>query len=59
MVAAHLWDLKAAAKQGLKTVYVPRVTDDLEDRDTVKSKVEGGEVDVVVSSLEELAVLLQ
>ncbi|KAI1785912.1 haloacid dehalogenase [Ganoderma leucocontextum] len=58
MVAAHLWDLKAAAKHGMKTVYVPRVTDDLEDRDAVKCKAEGGEVDVVVSSLEELAALL-
>ncbi len=58
MVAAHLWDLKAAAKHGMKTVYVPRITDDLEDRDTVKIKAEGGEVDVVVSSLEELAALL-
>ncbi|TFK78259.1 haloacid dehalogenase [Polyporus arcularius HHB13444] len=55
MVACHLWDLRAAAQQGMKTVYVPRDTDDEEDRDNVKSKAEGGEVDVVVSSLEELA----
>ena len=59
MVAAHLWDLKAAAKHaGMKTVYVPRITDDLEDREGVKSKAEGGEVDVVVNSFEELAALL-
>ncbi|EJF60431.1 haloacid dehalogenase [Dichomitus squalens LYAD-421 SS1] len=58
MVAAHLWDLRAAAKHGMKTVYVPRPTDDLEDRDHVKCKAEGGEVDVVVGSLEELAALL-
>ena len=55
MVAAHLWDLRAAAKHGMRTVYVPRATDDPEDRDNVKSKIEGGEVDLVVSSLEELA----
>ncbi|RPD73748.1 haloacid dehalogenase [Lentinus tigrinus ALCF2SS1-7] len=55
MVAAHLWDLRAAAKQGMRTVYVPRVTDDKEDRDSVKTKANGGEVDLVVSSIEELA----
>ena len=55
MVAAHLWDLRAAAKHGMRTVYVPRATDDPEDRDNVKSKTEGGEVDLVVSSLEVLA----
>ena len=55
MVAAHLWDLRAAAAHGMKTVYVPRATDDQEDRDKVKSKAEGGEVDLVVTSLEDLA----
>ncbi|KAI0737580.1 haloacid dehalogenase [Daedaleopsis nitida] len=55
MVAAHLWDLRAAASHGMKTVYVPRITDDPEDREFVKSKAEGGEVDVLVRSLEELA----
>ena len=58
MVAAHLWDLKAAAAHGMRTVYVPRPTDDAEDRDGVKNKAEGGEVDVVVSSLEELAAIV-
>ena len=60
MVASHLWDLKAAAEHaGMKTVYVPRVTEDLEeDKQSVKSKAEGGEVDVDVSSFEELAALL-
>lgn len=57
MVAAHLWDLRAAAKHGMMTVYVPRATDDPEDRDSVKSKADGGEVDLVVSTLEELAEL--
>ena len=55
MVAAHMWDLRAAAAHGMKTVYVPRATDDPEDREFVKSKAEGGEVDVLVGSLEELA----
>ena len=59
MVAAHLWDLRAAAAHGMKTVYIPRATDDLDvPRGSVKSKAEGGEVDVVVASLEELVGLL-
>lgn len=58
MVAAHMWDLEAAAKQGMKTVYVPRPTDDGDLKDKVKSKAEGGEVDVVVGSFEELASLV-
>ncbi|KAH9917885.1 haloacid dehalogenase [Epithele typhae] len=56
MVAAHLWDPRVAAKEGMKTVYIPRATDDLEeDKDNIKSKDEGGEVDLVIHSLEELA----
>ena len=58
MVAAHLWDLRAAAEHGMKTVYVPRITDDPEDRDHVRSKADGGEVDLVVQSIEELAALV-
>lgn len=59
MVAAHIYDLRAAAKEGMHTVYVRRPTEDLqEDRDSVKAKKYGGEVDVVVDSLEELADLL-
>ncbi|KAI0824066.1 haloacid dehalogenase [Trametes gibbosa] len=58
MVAAHMWDLQAAAKQGMRTVYVPRPTDDGDLRDTVKQKAEGGEVDLVVGSFEELAGLV-
>ena len=56
MVAAHMWDLRAAASHGMRTVYIPRATDDLEvDKASIKCKAEGGEVDLVVSSLEELA----
>ena len=59
MVAAHLSDLQAAASHGLKTIYVRRPTEDLEVRDTVKTKAEGGEVDVVVDSFLELAEILK
>ncbi|KAL1940511.1 hypothetical protein VTO73DRAFT_7946 [Trametes versicolor] len=58
MVAAHIFDLRAAASHGMKTVYVRRVTEDINARDSVKSKKEGGEVDVVVDSFEELAALM-
>ena len=54
----HEDDLRAAAGHGLKTVYVRRPTEDVDVRDGVKSKAEGGEVDVVVASLEELVGLL-
>ena len=58
MVAAHIYDLRAAASHGMKTVYVRRPTEDLGVQDMVKCKEEGGEVDIVVNSLEELAALL-
>ena len=55
MVAAHIYDLRYAAQQGMKTVYVRRGKEDGDFTRTVKSKEEGGEVDVVVSSFIELA----
>ncbi|THU79394.1 haloacid dehalogenase, partial [Dendrothele bispora CBS 962.96] len=59
MVAAHLSDLRAAAKLGMKTVYVKREGEErLLVPEGVKSKSEQGEVDVVVSSFEELAEVL-
>ena len=58
MVAAHMYDLRAAASHGMKTVYVRRSTEDAEDRDLVRSKQDGGEVDVVVDSFEELAAVM-
>lgn len=58
MVAAHMHDLRAAAKEGMHTVYVRRTTEDIKERDSVKAKKDGGEVDIVVDSLEELADLL-
>lgn len=59
MVAAHILDLRAAASHGLRTVYVRRPTEDGEGvRETVKTRAEGGDVDVVVDSFEELAEVL-
>lgn len=65
MVAAHVDDLRAAARHGMQTVYVRRPTEDIDVlpdgrvlRDTVRSKAEGGEVDVVVDSFDKLAKLL-
>lgn len=58
MVAAHIYDLQAAASHGMKTIYVRRPTEDLGVRENVKTKAEGGDVDVVVDGFEELAKLL-
>ena len=58
MVAAHIYDLRAAASHGMKTVYVRRQTEDGDVRDSVKNKADGGEVDVVVDSFGELAALM-
>ena len=55
MVAAHFLDLQAAAKQGMKTIYIPRPGEDGSFTDTVRSKEDGGEVDLVVGSLVERA----
>ena len=60
MVAAHRWDLLAAASVGFKTIYVPRPADDTREvREGMRSKKDGGEVDLVVKDLEELARLLR
>jgi beta-phosphoglucomutase-like phosphatase (HAD superfamily) len=58
MVAAHISDLRAAASHGMRTVYVRRPTEDVGVRDSIKSKADGGEVDIVVDSLTELAGLV-
>jgi hypothetical protein len=57
MVAAHMDDLSAAASHGMKTAYIRRMSEDDAFRDTVRSKADGGEVDVVVDSILELAEL--
>lgn len=55
MVAAHIYDLQAAQAIGMRTIYIPRETEDLEqDQSAIKGKAEGGEVDVVVKDLGEL-----
>ncbi|KAI5117431.1 hypothetical protein M0805_007002 [Coniferiporia weirii] len=59
MVAAHIFDLRAAAKEGMRTIYVRRPTEDSSEmRTSVKAKKDGGEVDIVVDSFEELAQVL-
>jgi len=56
MVAAHMHDLRAAAQQGMRTIYVRRATEDPADvRESVREKKDGGEVDLVVDGLAELA----
>ncbi|KAH9475798.1 (S)-2-haloacid dehalogenase 4A [Psilocybe cubensis] len=57
MVAAHIFDLRAAASLGMRTVYVPRPDEDVVV--DVKSKAEGGEVDYVVKSFIELAQIIE
>ncbi|KAF9010045.1 HAD-like domain-containing protein [Cyathus striatus] len=57
MVAAHIYDLRAAAKEGIKTVYISRPQEESEPLgpEGVKSKAEGGEIDWVVKDFHELA----
>ncbi|KXN85894.1 (S)-2-haloacid dehalogenase 4A [Leucoagaricus sp. SymC.cos] len=60
MVAAHIWDLRAAAKLGLTTIYVPRPHEDAGvGPGDVKPKSEGGEVDYVVDSFEGIVKLVR
>lgn len=61
MVATHVWDLRGAAAQGMRTVYVRRPEEGIrsDDDKNVKAKKDGGEVDVVVDSLVELAGLMK
>ncbi|KAJ7606618.1 haloacid dehalogenase [Roridomyces roridus] len=59
MVAAHAWDLRSAAKIGMKTIFVKRYAHEPKHwEEEVKVKSQGGEVDLVVDSFTELAVLL-
>lgn len=60
MVAAHRFDLLAAASVGFKTIYVPRPAEDLREvREGMRSKKDGGEVDLVVQDFQELARLMR
>ncbi|GBE84929.1 haloacid dehalogenase [Sparassis crispa] len=55
MVAAHAYDLRAAAKIGMKTVYVQRSTEDPnEDMEAIRA-----EVDLFISGLDEGEGLLE
>lgn len=64
MVAAHIYDLRAAGGLGMttRTIYVRRPNEDAGaitlDLD-VKSKEDGGEVDCVVDSFVEAEILAQ
>lgn len=58
MVAAHIYDLRAAAGVGMRTIYIPRAGEEIPDAGEIKSKAEGGEVDAVVGSFLDLAGLL-
>jgi hypothetical protein len=60
MVAAHRFDLIAAASVGFKTIYVPRPAEDSREiRESMCSKKDGGDVDLVVKYFEELARLIR
>ncbi|KAJ7202087.1 HAD-like domain-containing protein [Mycena pura] len=62
MVAAHMWDLRGAARAGMKTIYVRRAAEEPtgEDPDMqIKAKSQGGEVDLVVDSFAELTALFE
>ncbi|KAJ7111163.1 haloacid dehalogenase [Mycena crocata] len=57
MVAAHVWDLRGAARTGMKTIYVRRAAEEPVDEEEVQPKSKGGEVDLVVDSFIELVAL--
>jgi len=61
MVAAHIFDVRAAGSLGLTTVYIPRPDEDnaadMSDGG-VKAKEQGGEVDFVVGSFEDIVKLV-
>jgi len=60
MVAAHRFDLIAAASVGFKTIYVPRPAEDSREvRESMCGKKDGGEVDLVIKNFEELARLMR
>ncbi|KAJ6551863.1 haloacid dehalogenase [Mycena capillaripes] len=55
MVAAHLWDLRGASNAGMRTIYVKREAEEPFDQEEIRTKSEGGEVDLVFESFVELA----
>ena len=55
MVAAHIYDLRAAAQLGMRTIYIRRPTEDTPDiRQSIRIKNDGGEVDLIVDNLNDL-----
>ncbi|KAJ2919373.1 hypothetical protein MD484_g984, partial [Candolleomyces efflorescens] len=59
MVAAHAFDLRAAAQLGMRTFYVHRDQEESDpDPGVIKSKKYGGEFDVVTGSFLELAAII-
>ncbi|KAJ7252450.1 HAD-like domain-containing protein [Mycena rebaudengoi] len=57
MVATHVWDLRGAARAGMKTIYVGRAAEKQEHEAEPKIKAEGGEVDAIIGSFTELVSL--
>ncbi|KAH9475812.1 (S)-2-haloacid dehalogenase [Psilocybe cubensis] len=59
LVAAHIYDLRAAAKVGMRSVYIRRPGEDIDPSTgeyvDVKTKENGGDVDYVVGTFLELA----
>ncbi|KAJ7130133.1 haloacid dehalogenase [Mycena epipterygia] len=62
MVAAHAYDLRAAAKIGMKTIYVQRATEDLdEDMDHIRTEFDAfvdGTTDDLAGGLPAVAAIL-
>ncbi|PCH32991.1 HAD-like protein [Wolfiporia cocos MD-104 SS10] len=58
MVAAHIYDLRAAASHGMRTVFVRRPQEP-DAPDDVRGKSDGGEVDVYAKSFWEVARVLE
>lgn len=55
MVAAHVEDLRGAARCGLKTIYVRRQTEDAGDGTENHAEYRPEEFDIVVNDLVQLA----
>ncbi|KAF8217976.1 HAD-like domain-containing protein [Mycena galopus ATCC 62051] len=64
LVSAHVEELRIAEGAGMKTIYVRRASEDRErstmtgEAEDVLSKLEGGDIDIVVDSFEHLAIVL-
>ncbi|GAA5946330.1 hypothetical protein JCM3775_007106 [Rhodotorula graminis] len=58
LCASHIDDLRAAAQQGLRTIYIRRATEDVgipHGGDAVRTRRDGGEVDVLIREIGEVA----